>query len=244
MAEPRRTGAPVRRNGLHRWHRGAGVAAAVFLVFLLLTGVPLQFSAALNLGGRHVGTAWLLDWYGMEAPAEVWVSGPAVNVGDTLFLDGRAAATLAGFRGAVTVNGVVAAAGAREIVLLETGSGTEIDRFHFAAGVERIGRQGDTLVVATGSGIEVADAALVNFSPGAAAPEVAWADPTAAAAPLAARHRAQFRQRMLSVERLLQDLHSGRVLGATGVLLIDLASAVLAFMAVSGLIMWWRAYGR
>jgi uncharacterized iron-regulated membrane protein len=45
---------------------------------------------------------------------------------------------------------------------------------------------------------------------------------------------------MLSTERWLQDLHSGRFFGTFGVLTVDLASALLLILAGTGLVLWWR----
>jgi uncharacterized iron-regulated membrane protein len=42
----------------------------------------------------------------------------------------------------------------------------------------------------------------------------------------------------LTWERLLLDLHSGRVLGPVGVLIVDAIGVVLAMLAMSGLAMW------
>lgn len=231
-----------RPRPLHRWHRRAGVAAAGFLIFLLGTGVPLQFSAALGLGSRHVSTAAILDWYGLEAPIDVRVSGPAVSVGDQVYLNGTPVFTLEGFTGAVTLDGLIAVAGDRAVVLADAG-GAELDRFSFEAGIHRIGRYHDTLAVAAGDDIHLADRDLVNFHPGSVAPmTVRWTQSTEADPATADRHRRLFRARMLTAERLLQDLHSGRVLGTFGVLLVDAASLLLAFLAISGLIMWWRTH--
>lgn len=232
-----------RPRPLHRWHRRAGLAAAGFLMFLLGTGIPLQFSAELDLGSRHVSTAAILDWYGLEAPIDVWASGPAVSVGDQVYLNGAPAFTLEGFTGAVALDGLIAVAGHRAVVLADAASSTELDRFSFEAGIHRIGRYHDTLAVAAGDDIHLADRDLVNFHPSALAPmTVRWTESTEADPATADRHRRLFRTRMLTLERLLQDLHSGRALGTPGVLLVDAASLLLAFLAISGLIMWWRTH--
>jgi hypothetical protein len=43
----------------------------------------------------------------------------------------------------------------------------------------------------------------------------------------------------LSWERLLLDLHTGRVVGRVGVLWVDAVGVLLAGLAVSGITMWW-----
>ena len=48
---------------------------------------------------------------------------------------------------------------------------------------------------------------------------------------------AAWRGRGLTVERLLLDLHSGRILGEAGPLLMDLVAVFLIVLSLSGLIL-------
>ncbi len=74
-----------RTKAVNRWHRYAGISAAGLLVYLVITGVPLQFSAELDLGKTYVSSNWILTSYGIAAPEHVVVSGPIVQVDDQLF---------------------------------------------------------------------------------------------------------------------------------------------------------------
>ncbi len=49
-----------------------------------------------------------------------------------------------------------------------------------------------------------------------------------------------YRGKGLSLERLLLDLHSGRLLGNAGVYIVDVAALLFIFLALSGSWMWWR----
>jgi len=42
------------------------------------------------------------------------------------------------------------------------------------------------------------------------------------------------------MERLLLDFHSGRIFGPVGVLVYDLLALAVGFMAISGLVLWFR----
>jgi hypothetical protein len=57
--------------------------------------------------------------------------------------------------------------------------------------------------------------------------------------PRAIREQIPAVQQWLSWERLLLDIHSGRVLGRFGVLLVDSVGIVLGTLATSGTAMWW-----
>jgi uncharacterized iron-regulated membrane protein len=49
-----------------------------------------------------------------------------------------------------------------------------------------------------------------------------------------------FRGRGLTLERLILDLHSGRIFGAYGIYVMDAAAIVLLWLSGSGLWVWWR----
>ncbi len=106
--------------------------------------------------------------------------------------------------------------------------------------VRRIGRYGSQVAVETDS--LLADRSLVNWAPaGITARAIRWS--TTAPAPNPERYRRRFRERMLTLERLLQA-HSGRLFGTPGVVAVDAAAVLLAFLSVGGLIMWWRIVRR
>jgi uncharacterized iron-regulated membrane protein len=42
------------------------------------------------------------------------------------------------------------------------------------------------------------------------------------------------------MERLILDLHSGRIFGPVGILIYDLLAVIVGFLAISGVIFWFR----
>ena len=108
------------------------------LVYLLATGLPLQFAPELNLGQRHVASEWVLDWYGLQAPDEGIRSGPAVMLGGTLFLNGIQQTGLGGLMGALPAGGGLAVAGPNEVWLFHPGV-PDPERTAFGPSIERIG---------------------------------------------------------------------------------------------------------
>jgi len=226
---------------LHRWHRHAGVSAAALLIYLVLTGLPLQYSGELGLGGRHVSWAPVLDWYGLEAPSTVVTSGRIAAVGDEIFTEQGHLTTLPGFLGAVATNGLLAAAGTTEVVLLTNDALEPVERLSLPHSAAGLGSWQGQPVLRTSQGILVADADLVNWHSSALSEaEVSWVRTDSLEGPAAAPFRALYRQRMLTLERALQDLHSGRFFGTAGALILDAASLLLVFLAISGLVMWGR----
>ena len=48
-----------------RLHRSLGAGAAVFVIFMVLSGLAINHSNGLGLDQRHVSQSLLLDWYGL-----------------------------------------------------------------------------------------------------------------------------------------------------------------------------------
>ena len=234
-----------RRRTLRRWHRGGGLLASVFLMVLAVTGVMLNHSSELGLGSRQIRFAPLLAWYGIEGAAEVtsfrlgesWVS----CVGDGVYLDLQPLSVDCPV-GAVGSAGMWVVATPRELVLLTEG-GELIERLGSAAGVpaeiSALGREpGGAVVVDTPDGLSVADQELLRWSPQASDTDVSWSRPAAIPPDLRGELLSAYRGSGLSVERLVQDLHSGRLFGRWGVYAVDAAALLCLVLVVSGLALW------
>ncbi len=235
-------------RSLYVWHRYAGVSAAVLVLLLALTGVALNHGDALHLERRFVGAAGLLDWYGIgvEEPVSFRIGGRWVSaVGRRLYLDARALPVRidGALRGALQAGPLLVAASTGGLLLL-TAQGTPVERIGPAqgapSGIEAIAAGTDGAVrVRTAHGIYRVDLDRLDWSADAA-PQAAWIAPAQAPAALRARLRRDARAHVLSWERVLLDVHSGRILGAAGTWLTDAAAAALVFLAVSGLRLWVR----
>ena len=85
MSRQTSTLSPVRRKALNQLHRVIGITAGGVLLYLLFTGIPLQFTDELALGQRHVSASTVLDWYGLNAPEEVVGNGEIAFIGGQLY---------------------------------------------------------------------------------------------------------------------------------------------------------------
>jgi uncharacterized iron-regulated membrane protein len=212
----------------------------VVLLYLLATGLPLQFSAELDLGQRHVGSDWVLDWYGLQAPDEAKRSGPAVALGGTLFVNGYEHVGISRLVGAVPAGAVLAVAAPNEVWLFHPGV-PDPERTALGPTIARIGSLRGQIYLDTTQGLLAGDALLMNWTPTNAPNDtIEWASATTLGAGEAAPYRQRFRGRMLTVERWLQDLHSGRFFGTAGVVVVDVASLLMLILAGTGILLWWR----
>jgi PepSY-associated TM region len=224
---------------LRHWHATAGICAALFLLLLLGTGLALNHTQALRLDSRPVNAPWLMRWYGLHASmpstgyalgseylawdAQRWVLGAkllgeklpqpvgAVSVADTHYIASRGA------------------------LFLYTREGRLIDRLEKdslpGAPIERLGRADDEVVLQTAQGVFATNDGLNwrTFSgavPGWSLPEPL---PEAIRQGLAAAFAPS-----LPLERVLLDLHSGRLFGRYGPLVVDVVALLLGALALSG----------
>ena len=240
-ASPPAAPSPRRDKHANRWHRNAGVAVAAVLVYLLVTGVGLQFSSELKLGQRYVSATWILDWYGLEAPEQVFRSADVAQVGDRLFLDEQFIATMSHLAGAIQLPEFTLIAGRDELLLVSRDAGRSVERTHVTAVIDRLGVRDGQPYLDTDQGLLTADALLINWRPvERPSGQIDWAAKRGLNDAEAATYRDAFRVQMLTTERWLQDLHSGRFFGLIGVLVIDIASALLLVLSATGLLLWWR----
>ncbi len=228
-------------KSVNRWHRTTGVTVAAVLIYLLATGVPLQFSDQLDLAASHVAQEALLDWYGLEAPRGVVVSGGLSYLDGMLFDDGVYIGPIQRLVGAVQTEAVSLAADAQAVWLVAL-NGERLNEATVIGNIERIGMTSSGAVLEAGGTYLEPDADYANWSPVPEAPgNVRWSVVEPASEHREAETRGLFLRRMLTWERVLQDLHSGRFFGVVGIVVVDLATLLLLILAATGLVIWWRS---
>ncbi len=241
-------GRNARWRTVHHWHRVAGLVSALFVLLLAGTGLLLNHSDELRLDRRHVGAELLLDLYDIRPPAEPigfrvgqhWVT----QLGERLYYDARELPERADrLIGAVQLRSTLAVAVAGRLLLLSS-EGELIERLGDAegvpAGMQRLGVAAHgRLVIRAAHGDYSADPDTLEWVH--ATPEgIAWAEPAPPPEALRSRLLRAYRGTGLPLERVLLDLHSGRILGPWGVYLVDGAAALFLLLALTGLWMWSR----
>lgn len=204
------------RSRFRRGHRWVGGTLVAFVLFLSLTGIALNHSSDLGLDRRYVNWSWLLDTYGLDAhkPYAGRVAfDPMVVVGD----------------------------GRRVHVLMKGGDLVEsLDLSSLLPGdIERVGRNAGRAILMSGDALFRSDVDITSFEP--------WSDGNPGviewstevqpdAAGLEALDVA-WRGRGLTVERVLLDLHSGRIFAIPGRLILDIVAIGMILLSISGLIL-------
>lgn len=244
---PSRPPAP-RVHPVTRWHRLLGISSILIVLVTVATGFVLNHSDALALSTRHPDNALVDGLYGQRAAhiANGFDSGRGwlAQAGGHVFLDGHELAQhQAPLRGALTSNDA--------LVLLYADALVEYDAaFSLVATydeldglrppLQRLGVSHARLVVEAGTGSVQIDLTDGSIAPVTVTSNINWSAPV----PLPSAQRAALAQAYrgfgVSYERLLLDLHSGRLFGRGGVLLVDGAALCLLVLALSGAYMWFK----
>ncbi|WP_111655459.1 PepSY domain-containing protein [Isoalcanivorax indicus] len=242
--------AASRRGRWMRWHRWLGLALWLPILFLVITGVLIGVSDLRGWQHEPVQARLLSSLYGV--PPDVPATG--YRVGDHWLTQqggrlrfnaegvARCADTLVG---AVRYQHLVAALCGETLILLDD----EATLVEIMSGAPARGRrlgtdQAGHLVLTTGTGQHAFD----DFSG-------AWHDRTAEDAawaherPLPVALRDQLAQGAplpgISRERVVLDLHSGRLFGRAGVWVVNAAAILMALLALTGAWTWlgrWRRH--
>ena len=245
MARKRR---PV--SAMRRLHRSFGAFAATFVLFMVLSGLVINHSDDLGLDQRRVSLTFLTGWYGLGEPEDIHSFAVGDNwlsfAGSELYLNGHSVATLSNGVGAVFNGALLIAAGSDEMLLLDL-DGNLIERLPWGAigtaPIESIGLHENTFVTVKSSGqLWLADAELLNWQQvdqDISIPHWSLSEPAPEAFNQAITQH--YRGDGLNLERVLLDLHSGRIFGTLGIIVYDLLAIALGFLAISGLILWLRS---
>jgi len=236
------------QRSLRSWHRTVGVVSALFVALLAVTGLLLNHSPQLQLGKRYVQMPLLLDLYHIELPEETtsfrvgdaWVS----QVGERLYLNSIEVADFADtLIGTVKLDDTIVIGVPNQLLFLNV-EGRLVEKLGDADGVpadmRRLGlTPSGELAIEAAHGTYIADLERLGWRHTDAA-AASWAQ--TAPLPPAFRERLAraYRGRGLPLERVLLDVHSGRIIGTWGVYLVDAMAVLFVILAATGFWMWMR----
>lgn len=239
------------RAFLWRWHRRLGLAAAVLVLVLSVTGIALNHTETLKLDESPLRNQWLLSLYGVEAPditsyafGEQYLSHLG---GDYLYLNREELAYCRGhFAGVVSITGLWVAGCGDELILM-TADGEIIERigsvYQLPTSLTRIGRCGESLCFEAGAQRYIGDVDQLAWRP-VDRGESAWSQPVKAPDSIRKALVEQYQGEAINWERVMLDLHSGRILSGFGVALMDLAAIGLILLSLSGFTLWYQGRRR
>lgn len=231
---------------IHKWHRKTGITAAFFVMLLVITGILLNHTDKLNLQNIFVQNETLLGWYHIQPKGQIkgFQSGQHwfTQIDGRVYFDQMELANhIEGLYGVVSGNDgfVIALDGS---LLILTQSGEIVERLSGSegvpAGIKSIGlssRGNIVIKAAHGDYIADLDASEWQEQEGLL---VNWSVPGEIPEKLSEQLLTIYRGKGLPFERVILDIHSGRILGQAGVLLVDFMAVLFLLLAMSGVWMW------
>jgi hypothetical protein len=217
-----------------------GVIAALFVLWLAISGIALNHSADMGLDHMPVSAPWLMRIYGLHAitpdrgfrSATHWMIGTDSRT----VMDGRPLPNvIPQLLGLVAANDLLFAANASSIVVLDT-RGQLVDTLRGSdlplSSIRRLGQGDGLVVVADPEDRRFASQDGLSWMPYSG--KVIWAASEALPKAISVAATPYFRPR-LPLERILLDAHSGRIIGPYGPLLVDAVGVVFMLIALSGI---------
>jgi uncharacterized iron-regulated membrane protein len=106
--------------------------------------------------------------------------------------------------------------------------------------IDRVGRDGGSAVVESGGKLYRSDPDVTHFeqSEGRQPAGLRWSAATPPAAAELEVLQTLYRGRGLTVERVLADVHSGRIFATAGTLVMDAVAVFMIVLSLSGFVLW------
>ncbi|MBL4783749.1 MAG: PepSY domain-containing protein [Porticoccaceae bacterium] len=233
-------------KSLYVWHRYAGLFAALFVIFLSITGIALNHTDDLALKKSHVSSNILLAQYNVQAPTNIiqFNVGPRVitQADDFLFIDtGSAIHIEAPIVGAAKFAEFLIIALSDALLLIDA-SNQLVETLSAIDGIPNdinsigAGNNGQVSILAGERTYTLNSDLLLQTS--IRNNNINWSTPKVVSSPVKADIVQRYKSNIISVEILLLDIHSGRFFGAYGALFFDFVGIVLLFLASTGVIIW------
>ena len=231
------------------WHRRVGLFALVLVIILAITGIMLNHTERLNLDNTFVNNALLLNWYGIE-PKDEPVSFRIENGtqshlisawNNQLFFDGTPITNLEQtMHGAIGAEQFIVVALDNEIILLSN-EGEFIERVSTGisfSNIQRLGMKYKRPVIETSEPLYyMADEHILDWDV-ITNEGIEWTEQYVLNNDEREALLVAYRGNGLKLERVILDLHSGRIFGSYGVYLMDVAAIALLWLSLSGLWVW------
>ncbi len=232
---------------LIHWHRRSGLIILPVILMLAITGILINHSQSLGWAKTPVYSSWVAWLYGIHdtdidqgfATGKHWVS----QVGDSLYLDhnpiGHCEQPLLG---ALRWQETIALLCNNRIALYLPDGQLVEELSNLPIPANTLGIMQDQDVLLLSSPFYYLDNNSWSWQPLPLESDPTtgsfWATPTPLPAELAESLNKNKPLPGISRERLLLDLHSGRLFGRIGVWVVDAVSIVLIFLALSGTFTW------
>ena len=234
------------------WHRRLGLVALLMVFILSITGIMLNHTETLKLDETTIESELLLNWYGINPQgSSINFYTPGITGQDSdwlsqwdqqLFLNGQPIIShQETLRGAVALNGIIAVALTQHILLLDNaGDIIELMNFRSESSIKQIGLSDNQLaIIDEAKQFYLADTQISQWTLNNAQ-KTRWSTPADISEEQVLTLKRAFRGEGIFLERVILDLHSGRIFNAQwGVYVMDASAIIMMLLGLSGLWVWW-----
>tara|TARA_R110002095_G_scaffold45226_1_gene40662 strand:+ start:367 stop:1086 length:720 start_codon:yes stop_codon:yes gene_type:complete len=232
---------------LHIWHRYVGVTISLLVIILSATGLLLNLSDPLKLNKSHISTAWLLNHYniGNFSVTSFQTDNQLVSqASDFIYLNGQYALNLKeSLVGVITLDDYIVLATHSSLVIIDN-EGQIVDEIGKYTGLPEnplgISMTQDGHPVIRGVNTYWKGSAELSAWQPLEGPHPKWIAPVVTPSKIDTRVQEHARSNEIHYERVLLDLHSGRLFGDWGQNIMSLAAILLLALAVTGIVIWLR----
>lgn len=229
-----------------RWHRRIGLLCTLFVFLLSITGLLLNHTSSLKLNNIKIHSSILASLYGLPTPMatslqveEHWISHDGLQ---QLYLqDAPIEQCSAPLLGAALHNGLLHVLCRDELLLLSPDGElleTITPMLGLPANTEALALLDGQLLIKTASAIINADLDTLQWHPTTATIEH-WPKPQSPPSQL--RQQVSAQAPAMDLEQILLDLHSGRLFGGLGVLVMDVMAILLIVLSITGFVAWYSS---
>lgn len=232
---------------LHIWHRYIGVGVSALVIVLSVTGLLLNFSDALKLNRSYAGASWLLDHYNIGDFSVVSFQTDTnliSQASEFVYLDGKYTLNLSeSLVGAINIVQGLLLATNSSLILIDN-QGQIIDELGSYSGLPEsplgisVTTQGHPVIRGVNTYWK-GSPELSAWQP-LEGPHPKWIAPIETPDAINSSIQNHARSHEINYERVMLDLHSGRLLGSWGQNIMSIAAALLLILAATGIIIWLR----
>lgn len=235
---------------LHRW---SGIILVIPLVAACVTGMILNHTVDLDLSSRHTSASWIQARYGMNLDGEAEAFGfdgkvYAATWDGRIFYASSLIDDTSPLTGAVPLRDGTAVVTASAVhyygldgELIETIGSATLP----AAPISRAGRTRDlTLVLETPSGIFTSDENLLAFTESLEDQETTWSTVVTPSDSDLIAWRNTFSGDGIPLDRVILDIHSGRLFGTAGKWIYDITVIGVLILSATGFVLFLKSLRR
>jgi hypothetical protein len=229
------------------WHRRLGLISLLLVIVLAITGIMLNHTESLKLDETHIESDALLNWYGLNPkghPISYAVSEHVISQwNNQLFFNNNALMSSSEkLYGAVASHDMLIIALESTLLLIDSSGELieKLDNFSAIKNIRGIGLIDQHVAVKTDRNkIFIADTDIVSWKEIELVP-AQWQQAISLNSKQIQQLKQAYRGQGLTLERVVLDLHSGRIFNANwGIYLMDASAIIMILLGISGTWVWW-----